>query len=531
MNELPSVLNRAKIRSTIYLYGPPGSGKTSVGKQLASDLGLSFHDLDTLIEKKVGHTIREIFRLEGETGFRAHETQALRQISELQSAVVALGGGSLLDMDNRVFVEKRGIVICLRATQNMIQGRLEGDQNLRPLLSGSDEAKLKNLLSDRQAHYDSFQFRIDADTSVKDIAWRIQVLIGRFYITGMGNGYRVEIEPGGINWLGQRMNDMGLRGPVVVVSDSNVAPIYAQATLNSLRSGGYTAYLHTIPAGERSKNIPSIVTVWTKLLSKSLERGSTVVALGGGVIGDLAGFAASTYLRGINWVSVPTSVLAIVDASLGGKTGVDMPEGKNLVGSFYPPRYVLVDPNVLRTLPTSEINNGMAEVIKHGIIADPWLFSLCRSGWANAIELQSEIIRRAMAVKIKIILADPFEHGVRAALNLGHTLGHGIEKASNYQVRHGEAVSIGIVAAARYAEKIGLSEPGLGAEIEEVLSSFELMTNLPQNISTSQIMEAMKLDKKRKLGGVQLVLPVRIGEVRYGIPLEDLGELVASARR
>lgn len=525
------IRNENSDRSIIFIYGPPGSGKSSVGRQLASDLELPYYDLDVLVENKVGKTIPEIFQSDGEPAFRFHEKQTLRQIPVDRRAVVALGGGSLLDLENREYVEGLGTVICLRATQTIIQERLQYDQNVRPLLNGNETARLIELLSDRKEHYNSFPLRIDINSTVEEISWQVMVILGWFYITGMGRGYRVEISPDQIHRLGYRMRELDLNGPVVIVSDTNVAPLYAENLIQSLADSGYTAYLYQVPAGELSKNISTVIDLWKFFLRHSLERNSTVVALGGGVVGDIAGFAAATFLRGINWVFVPTTVLAMVDASLGGKTGVDLPEGKNLIGAFYPPRFVLADHRVLATLPLREINSGMAEVVKHGIIADPILFRLCRLGWDTQTDVQVELIRRAIAVKVKVILADPYEVGQRALLNLGHTLGHGIERASNYKIRHGEAVSIGMVAAARYSEKVGLAESGLADEIAQVLSNFSLRTYLPQDFERENILEAMKLDKKRKSGSVEVVLPVRIGEVQYGIPIQNLSDLIAAARK
>jgi 3-dehydroquinate synthetase len=238
------------------------------------------------------------------------------------------------------------------------------------------------------------------------------------------------------------------------------------------------------------------------------------------VVGDTAGFAAATFLRGVPWVALPTSLLAMVDASLGGKTGVDLPEGKNLVGAFHPPRLVLADPQSLDTLPEAELRSGMAEVVKAGVIGDPELFNLCAHGWGELRSNLGEVVRRAMAVKISVIEEDPYEKSSRAALNLGHTLGHAVELVSDFQLRHGEAVAIGMVAEARLAERLEIAEPGLADEIERVLKGLGLPVDIPGGINRQAVLSAIQVDKKRLDGSVRFVLPVRLGEVRVGVNVD-----------
>jgi len=243
--------------------------------------------------------------------------------------------------------------------------------------------------------------------------------------------------------------------------------------------------------------------------------------LGGGVVGDLTGFAASAFLRGVAWVNLPTTLLAMVDSSLGGKTGVDLPQAKNLVGAFYPPRLVLADPSALHSLPDRELRGGLAEVIKHGVIGDEALFALCANGWQAVKENFDAIIRQGMAVKLKVIDEDPYERGLRQALNLGHTVGHGVELASDFRLSHGEAVSIGTVAEARLAESEGLAEEGLAAQIAAVLAGIGLPVATPADLSFERIIRAMQHDKKRAGGIVRFALPARVGEVRVGVIIED----------
>jgi 3-dehydroquinate synthetase len=231
------------------------------------------------------------------------------------------------------------------------------------------------------------------------------------------------------------------------------------------------------------------------------------------VISDLTGFAASTFMRGINWVAVPTTLLAMVDASLGGKTGFDLPEGKNLIGSFYPPKLVLADPQALISLPETELVSGLAEVVKHGIIADPQLFDLCTRGldWIKG-NLQ-EIVKRAMAVKIRVIEEDPYEKSSRAALNLGHTVGHAVELVSGFRLRHGEAISIGMVAEAKLAERLTVAGKGFSDAITKPLSGLGLPIHIPKELPREELIRVMRLDKKKSNGVIRFALPVEIGKV------------------
>jgi 3-dehydroquinate synthetase len=236
----------------------------------------------------------------------------------------------------------------------------------------------------------------------------------------------------------------------------------------------------------------------------------------------MAGFAAATFMRGVDWVVVPSTLLSIVDASLGGKTGFDLPEGKNLIGSFHSPRLVLADTQVLDTLPEAELRSGLAEVVKHGIIADPVLFELASRGLGFVKSNLDQIVRRAVAVKIKIIEEDPYEKGFRASLNLGHTLGHAVETVSRFRLRHGEAVAIGMVVEAKLAEKLKMAEKGLSKKIAEALYSLGLPVELPINMSPEELIQAMQFDKKKKGEIICFALPVEIGRVQVNVEVKDL---------
>jgi 3-dehydroquinate synthase len=508
----------------IFLYGPSGSGKSTVGKILAQQMGLSFVDLDALIEEQAGMPIPQIMSEQGEPAFRDKESAALEQVVGSETSLVALGGGALLREQNRALAESAGMVVFLQASVDTLVARLSADYS-RPLLAGGDiRERLTGLLERRKEHYASFPMRFDSNAlTPAQIAWQIQIALGHFHIGGMGPAYDAVVQPGGLDRLGACLRECDFGGPVAIVTESNVGPLYAGRAANSLREAGYETTIITFPAGEANKTLESIQQIWAGLLQGGLDRRSTVVALGGGVTGDMAGFAAATFLRGVRWVGVPTSLLSMVDASLGGKTGIDLPQGKNLIGAFHPPSLVLADPDMLASLSEAELRSGLAEVVKHGIISDPGLFTLCAAGYESVKSDLPGIVRRAMAVKVDVIEADPYERGIRASLNLGHTVGHAVELVSEFKLRHGEAIAIGIVVEARLAERLKLAEAGLSEDIAAALDGLGLPTRIPPEFSREAIIQAMRVDKKKAAGVVKFALPVKIGEVKVGVAVEDLG--------
>lgn len=496
----------------IFLYGPPGTGKSTVGKTLAYKLKLPFIDLDRLVEKNAGIPISLIIDQQGELMFRNFETSTLKALADEAESVIALGGGALLRDENRSFAESHGSVILLIARLETLLERLHQDPTKRPLLSDDLDEKLSSLLTKRYEHYASFtnQVYVDGKTSDQN-ALQIQISLGRFHLSAMGE-YDAIVWDHGMEQIGELFKSRGLRNPIIV-TDENVARFYAEKIMMSFRNTGMDPNLFIIPAGESYKTLDMVDQIWHAFLNAGLDRKSTVIALGGGVIGDVAGFAASTYMRGVSWVGIPTTLLAMVDASLGGKTGFDLPEGKNLIGSFYPPKLVLADPQALKSLPETELISGLAEVVKHGIISDPQLFNLCGRGLGWVQGNLEQIVKRAMAVKIKVIEEDPYEKGFRAALNLGHTIGHAVELVSGFRLRHGEAVSIGLVVEAKLAERLTVAGKGLSDAIAESLSALGLPIHIPKELPREGLIRAMRLDKKKSNGVVRFALPVEIGKV------------------
>ncbi len=516
----------------IYLYGPPYSGKTSTGALLAAALDLPFIDLDHEIEKQTSRLIPQIFQDSGEEGFRQREGEVLAQTIQAGPAVIALGGGALLSPENRRRVEKRGQVVCFNPPLESLQQRAQTDSSIRPLLhekAGQSTAeqterlnsRLAALLEQRAAHYASFSLTITSGKlNPANLVNLAQIKLGRFHVRGMGAPYEILVRSQLQNKVGSIFSSQGLNGPIALLVDEQVAKLANRVT-SSLSEAGYSVRQITFAAGEKHKNIQTASLVWQDMLTQGIERRSTLLALGGGVTTDLGGFAAAAYMRGIQWVAMPTSLLGMVDASIGGKTGVDLQSGKNIVGAFHPPRLVLVDPNFMSTLPLVEFNNGMAEVIKAGIIGDEDLFGLCSQGPELVHSSLAEVIARAIAVKVGVIQADPFEENQRAVLNFGHTLGHALESASGYHIRHGEAVASGMVAAARLAHHRGLAEPGLVDKIVTVLQKFDLPVDLLTSIPVQSILEVMRSDKKRAAGKHNFVLPHRIGEVTYNHKIDE----------
>jgi 3-dehydroquinate synthase len=299
----------------------------------------------------------------------------------------------------------------------------------------------------------------------------------------------------------------------VVLSDENVKEAHGRHLF------GESSWL-TVPAGEASKDIAQATHLWSELIRLELDRSSAVVAVGGGVVGDLGGFVASTFLRGVPFYSVPTSLLAMVDASVGGKVGIDLPEGKNLVGQFYPARVVAVDPELLSTLPMSEWSSGMAEVIKHGILSGPELWSqISDFGPENRSDLDrlNHLVTEAVQVKVNVVTQDPYEKtGLRATLNLGHSYGHAIEWCSGYGLSHGAAVGLGLLAGVRLSKAMGILEQDFESELVSVLQKWQLPTTLPpdERYSWEGLTAALGRDKKNKDGRWCFVLPTSMGQVK-----------------
>ena len=502
----------------IVVTGFMGTGKTAVAQEIAHQLGRPFVDMDAEIEARAGKSIPRIFEEDGEAAFRQMEAALCKELSAQKGLVIATGGGALIDPVNREMMMKSGTIICLTCGVDEIIRRLKGKGiSDRPLLDENNlRPEIERLLEARREVYRSFPWQIDTTgLSIAEVAAQA-IEIGEVITLPVrypGGRYEIHIGNGTLKHVGYLLRATGANpgSHVAIVSNPVVAPLYAPQINEALRSAGFQPFECLIPDGEAHKTLVTVETLYEQFLAGGLDRTGTVLALGGGVTGDVAGFAAATFMRGVRFVQVPTTLLSMVDASVGGKTGVDLPAGKNLVGAFKQPSLVVIDPTVLATLPTAEIRSGLAETIKHGIIGAPDLFAELEAGTNHSLFPPSRIAR-ALQVKIAIVEEDPFEQGHRAILNLGHTVGHALEKLSNFKLSHGEAVSIGIVAATRIAAKLSWADSGLVERVEAALSACGLPVRCPP-FRADAIWEAMAYDKKREGQSLRLVLPRAIGEV------------------
>lgn len=346
-----------------------------------------------------------------------------------------------------------------------------------------------------------------------------------------GRSYPIHVVDGDLSGLGAAVADLLPAGPAVIVTNPVVGALYLDQAMASLSSAGFHVQAVELPDGEKHKTVATWARLVEDLLATGLRRSTPVVALGGGVTGDIAGFAAASVLRGVPLVQVPTSLLAMVDSAVGGKTGVNAARGKNLVGAFYQPRLVYAAMHTLRTLDPAEVRSGLGEVIKHGVLADPDLFELCEreGGRAESVDGQviGEMVARSCRVKARVVAADELEGGLRAVLNLGHTVGHAIETAAGHgTLRHGECVAIGLVAEARWAAARGDCAPAVAERIEGAVASLGLPVAAPE-LSRSELERALGYDKKASRGKLRTAVIERIGAVRLeSIDLQELPRML-----
>lgn len=518
----------------LILTGFMGTGKTAVGLEIAQRLGHEFVDMDALLEARQGMSVADIFDQQGEAYFRRLEAALCRELAAQQGPlpephqglVIATGGGTLVPDANYEILSASGPVICLTATLDEILRRLEAAED-RPLLNVADRrVQIAALLENRSKAYGRIPLQVDTTgLTVAQAADRVLAVAdeppGRTTLVQYPGGeYTIHLGRGLLAKAGLLLQKGNLDGPVVLVTNPVVANLHAATVTNSLEQAAFRVAACLVPEGEAHKTLDTTQTLYDCFIRAELDRHGTVLALGGGVVGDMAGFAAATYLRGVPLVQAPTTLLAMVDASVGGKVAVDHPAGKNLVGAFKQPESVIADPDALSTLPPRELASGLAEVVKAGLIGDPNLFEQIEShGPAPLVWL----IERAIRVKVAIVQEDPFERGRRAVLNLGHTFGHALELLSRYTLTHGEAVGVGLVAAARLSARLGLCDPVLPHRVEEVLVRLDLPVRC-RGYTPSQVLQAMATDKKRRGKTLRFVLLRAIGDafVADGLAQEDV---------
>jgi 3-dehydroquinate synthase len=534
----------------IWLTGFIATGKSAAAPAIAEQLGWDAIDIDALIEGEAGEPVREIFARGGEAAFRALESGIIDRVAHMHDVVVATGGGSVLREANRAAMRRHGFVVTLDAAPETIARRIiesGADVSERPLLAGGDPLeRIRELKDARQALYDDADLCVDTDA--RDVAAVRDAVLAAFRersarecrtipVKARAGDYDVHCQWGALDELGALMREAGLSGDAYVLTDDAVGPLLAERALASLRGAGFEADVYEVPAGEASKQLPTVGRVYDWLLEHHAERSSAIVALGGGVVGDLAGFVAATYLRGVPFVQAPTSLLAMVDASIGGKVGVDHARGKNLIGAFYSPRLVVQDTSVLASLPERALREGFAEVIKHGLVLDPPMLDVLERDAERLLAVEprliTDIVARNAAFKARIVSEDEREGGSRMLLNYGHTVGHAIEAVTGYgDIRHGEAISAGMMAAAAIGQRIGVTAEHIAHRQRALFARYGLPKRHP-GVDADAVLAAIALDKKVAAKRVRWILledfgrPLIRDDVDPGLVREVLHELFA----
>lgn len=526
----------------IILIGMMGSGKTTVGRLLAKQLGKTFIDSDEEILKRTGVTIQHIFDVEGEAGFRQREVSVIQELLRRNDIVLATGGGAVLDASCRHMMRENGTVVYLKSGVHDLWQRTRHDRN-RPLLQTADpRAKLQELFEQRNPLYTetadivihtgkqnvhvllaALQRKLNSSRNANHALNTMQTLtVGlaeRSYPIHIGSGLLGSAELI-LPFLSHKR--------VAIVTNTTVGPLYLGKLATMLESHGVGVVTIILPDGEQYKNTETLGLIYDALLTHRCERNTPLIALGGGVVGDMTGYAAATFLRGVPFIQIPTTLLSQVDSSVGGKTGINHPLGKNMIGAFYQPKLVIADIDTLTTLPDQELRAGMAEVIKYGLIRDlpflEWLESNIEKLLArDAVALQYAIAR-SCENKAEVVGNDERESGERALLNLGHTFGHAIENGMGYGVwLHGEAVAAGTIMAADLSHRLGWIGAQDVTRIRHIFERAGLPVIAP-HMAIEQYLQLMGLDKKVVDGQIRFVLLKSVGQaVVFGdVPADKL---------
>ena len=526
--------------NNIVLVGFMGSGKSTVGPHLAQRLERPFLDLDDVIEADAGRPVAEIFSSEGEAGFRERESRCLQRVLERDGSVLAVGGGAPMHDENWARIRSGNTVVALVAEPAELARRLNGSSD-RPLLQPGVPSVIASLLPSRLSRY------LEADVVVKtdgidpaEVAEQVRGRLSggglqRILIDVPGSPHEVTVGYGLTHLVPaalRRMNKSprtpsppagegrGGGSPVLIVSDAAIAQRHAQPLIDALATDGISARLHLVPAGEAAKELAVLAGIYQALAVAGVDRQGVLIALGGGTVGDVAGFAAATWMRGIRYLQLPTTLLAMTDSSIGGKTAINLPAGKNLVGAVHQPSAIFCDLAYLATLPDDEYRASLAEVIKVAVIADgsfaDWLKANLPAVMKREPAAVREAVARAIAIKAAVVAEDPQELGVRAILNYGHTVGHALERAAGFgRLRHGEAVAWGMEVAGLISVRTGACAPGSVALQHALLRDAGLLANRPA-VAHAKLIEAMRHDKKSRAGELRWVLLREIGRAEYG---------------
>lgn len=495
------------VGSTIVLAGPPGAGKSTVARALAGRLGCDAVDLDEVIEARHGRSPAALIRADGEGALRAAESDVLSTL-DADVGVLALGGGTLTTTHARSLSRSRGPVVGLSVGVESLAERLSRTPGDRPLLSGG-VAALTGLLHERARSYRAVDAVVDAQNGPEDVVSDVLSAAGdaRVLTVPVGDHLSRVVIGRGIAPVATRgaVANLAPRRPVLLIVDGGAPGSHAVADAVTACEPSVRV---DVEGGERSKTWEVLGQILERAVAGNAGRQSVVVGIGGGATCDLAGLAAALLGRGAPLILVPTTLLAQADAALGGKCAVDVGAAKNLAGAFHPASEVIVDLDLLATLSPRDQRAGLAEILKAGIIGDPELFRLAGDGGALGVD----VMLRALAVKARIVAEDPFERGLRKVLNLGHTLGHALETASGFELRHGEAVAMGTAAAARMSAARGLTTQDTAQTIVATLERCGLPTLAPADL-LQRAAPHLKNDKKAVADAVDLILIRRIGEV------------------
>jgi shikimate kinase/3-dehydroquinate synthase len=523
------------VAGVLALAGFMGSGKSSVGARLASELGWVFVDLDTEFEKSCGSSIAAFFKEKGERAFRVAETEVLLKtlIDRGHDLVLSLGGGTLERPENVEALRGRGVIVLLDVDPAEAWRRTAGSE--RPL--AADRRSFLELWRARRSGYaDAATWVLPAQPkTAEEIAAELCDLVrssGRLWdslwvrkLGATDRGSTIVGGVGALSLLQERSNRARADGALIhVVSDKNVMEAWGERVL-SLVGGVPKEQVYVLEPGEMSKSVDVLEGCWDWLADRRARRGDIVLALGGGVVGDLAGFAAATYKRGVSLWQVPTTVIAQVDSSVGGKTAVNLEAGKNLVGSFYQADFVVVDPSTLSTLPASEYTGGLGEVVKYALLDSECSLAILEAGSQGIIgreeERMGELVRRSVFVKAAVVEKDEREEGCRAVLNLGHTTAHALETSLGFgTLNHGAAVGLGLLVALAVSERVLGLDPRVRERTSALLRALGVKTTvgLPP---TKEVLEAAAHDKKASRESRGFVGLRSIGEPVWGLDVDD----------
>ena len=498
----------------IFIVGPMGSGKSTVGKILSDELFLNFYDTDEEIELRTGASIDWIFDLEGEEGFRKRESEVLFEMVQKNSIVLSTGGGIILSDKNRELLSSRGTVFYL-ATPIYVQVERTSKDKDRPLLKNGDPTEiLTKLDKERKDLYENV-----ADYSIKtenkssqEVASEIISLVKGWSMieryAGKGiSRYKIVITDKSIPSLELNKN-ISKNSKVLIITDSGIPKNYIKALKDKIKKS--EVYTHIIKKGETSKSFSTYIEILTELVKLRFSRTDMIVAFGGGVVGDIAGFVASSYLRGINYIQIPTTLLSQVDSSVGGKTAINIPEGKNLVGAFYNPKLVLISTKFLQTLTDKEYKSGLGEVIKYALIDNRKLKIILEENTQKILDRDSKIllkiIEESIKTKSKIVTKDEKENNLRAILNFGHTFGHAIESKTDYKkLSHGAAITLGMIIASKISLYEGYIKVHQLDNIINLIDSLGLKTDYSE-FKYNDLKKYILSDKKVADGKLNLIL-------------------------